>query len=186
MCGNSETSNHNQKKYDTAVRVREFEIDLFWKRSLFFGGFIAAAGIGYSSAVEHNKVAFQLLLSCFGFVCSVAWSLANRGSKYWQENWEKKVSDIEDEITGPLFKIAEGIQKKGIWGAKRYSVSRLAIAVSDYLAIIWFCLTTYQTYKIINKYYIIVEAKDILLVLFSVLSIIYAMMLILKCKTKLP
>lgn len=36
-------------------------------------------------------------------VCSAAWTLLNRGSKYWQENWETKVELNEKKVTGPLF-----------------------------------------------------------------------------------
>jgi len=31
------------KRFDASFATRQFEIDLFWKRSLFFWGFIAAA-----------------------------------------------------------------------------------------------------------------------------------------------
>jgi len=53
-----------------------------------------------------------VLIACFGFVCSVAWSLVNRGSKYWQENWEFIVEGNEGDITGDLFKYRAPQQKK--------------------------------------------------------------------------
>ncbi|WP_440939795.1 RipA family octameric membrane protein, partial [Klebsiella michiganensis] len=31
---------------------------------------------------------FSLLLSSMGSVFTLSWFLVNRGSKYWQENWE--------------------------------------------------------------------------------------------------
>ena len=68
--------------------TRKFEIDLFWKRSLFFLGFISAAFIGFGALYKKDAPELALLLACFGLVCSVAWTLANRGSKYWQENWQ--------------------------------------------------------------------------------------------------
>jgi len=69
------------KKYDVALATRNFEIELFWKRSLFFWGFIASAFVGYATLVKEH-LALAVLIACFGFVCSVAWSLVNRGSKY--------------------------------------------------------------------------------------------------------
>ncbi|WP_442906362.1 RipA family octameric membrane protein [Halomonas sp. MES3-P3E] len=33
------------------------------------------------------------------------WFCANRGSKFWQKNWEKHVGQLEDKVTGPLYKI---------------------------------------------------------------------------------
>ncbi|WP_438941069.1 RipA family octameric membrane protein [Desulfogranum marinum] len=52
---------------------------------MFFWGFIASAFVGYASVVLH-KPALAVVIACFGFVCSVAWSLVNRGSKYWQSS----------------------------------------------------------------------------------------------------
>src|SRR5690554_7502176 len=47
----------------------------------------------------------SVILSCLGVVFSFAWFCVNRGSKYWQENWEKHVDVLEDEVTGPLYKV---------------------------------------------------------------------------------
>src|ERR1700687_4058379 len=64
------------------IQTRNLEIDLFWKRSLFFWGFISAAFVGYT-ALRQSEL--RTVLACFGTVCSCAWTLVNRGSKYWQE-----------------------------------------------------------------------------------------------------
>ena len=37
------------KRYDVSLQTRNFEIDLFWKRALFFWGFIAAAFIAFAA-----------------------------------------------------------------------------------------------------------------------------------------
>lgn len=71
-------------------------------------------------------------------VCSFGWTLVNRGGKYWQEHWESKIEAVEDSVTGPLFKEPMPPQDKGWWlSARRYSVSKLAIAVSDYVFLVW-------------------------------------------------
>lgn len=137
----------NQKKYDVALATRNFEIELFWKRSLFFWGFIASAFVGYATLMKDNS-SLAVLIACFGFVCSVAWSLVNRGSKYWQENWESIVANIEDDITGSLFKERSGQQKKGIWlSSRKFSVSKVAIALSDFTSLIWLALMCYHLFK---------------------------------------
>ena len=139
--------------FDTASDTRKFEIDLFWKRSLFFWGFIAAAFTGYALATKM----LALALACFGLVCSVVWTLGNRGSKYWQEAWEAKVERIEDALPQftvsanpvqpprnslsiqPLFRTREPPDtSKGPWlRGRRFSVSKLTIALSDFTSLVW-------------------------------------------------
>lgn len=127
---------HKEKRFDISVQTRNLEIGLFWSRSLFFWGFISAAFIGYA-ALRQSEL--RILVACFGMVCSCAWSLVNRGSKYWQESWETKVERFEPHVTGPLFAKEEAPQDKGCWlGSKKYSVSKLAIALSDYVSLLWF------------------------------------------------
>jgi hypothetical protein len=133
------------KRFDTAFATRQFEIDLFWKRSLFFWGFIAAAFLAVA-ALKSDQPTLSLLISGFGLVCSISWTLVNRGSKYWQEQWESKIESAEDGVTGPLFKERESPQAKGVWLAGRpYSVSKLAIAVSDYVALVWLAIFARQS-----------------------------------------
>jgi hypothetical protein len=129
-----------RKKYDIALATRNFEIELFWKRSIFFWGFIASAFVGYGIFAQ-GKESLAVIIACFGFVCSVAWSLVNRGSKYWQENWESIVVRLENEVTGELFNSSAPQQKKGIWlTSRKFSVSKVVIALSDFTALIWFTL----------------------------------------------
>lgn len=140
--------------FDTATDTRKFEVDLFWKRSLFFWGFIAAAFAGYATVKESL---LALILACFGLVCSVVWALGNRGSKYWQEAWEKKVERIEHALPRftvtetpvqqprdglpiqPMFETRELCDtSKGWWLRGRlFSVSKLTIVLSDFTSVVW-------------------------------------------------
>lgn len=43
-------------------------------------------------------------MSQVGLVFTVAWYLVNRGSKYWQEDWENQVCLLDGEVTGPILK----------------------------------------------------------------------------------
>jgi hypothetical protein len=44
------------KRFEVALQTRNFEIDLFWKRSLFFWGFISAAFVGYAALRQSEYV----------------------------------------------------------------------------------------------------------------------------------
>lgn len=121
-----------------AIENRRFEIERFWHRSIFFWGFIAAAFVAYATLYSQQKHNIALLIACFGGLCSLAWSLQNQGSKYWQEVWEQKVADVEIEVLGiSLFSSPKPLQEKGLFGARRYSVSKLAIALSYLTVVIW-------------------------------------------------
>jgi hypothetical protein len=124
-----------------AAETRKFEIERFWQRSLFFWGFIGASFVAYAQLYDKKQELLPLLVACFGLLCSLAWTLQNRGSKYWQEAWEQKVRAVEKEVLGvQLFSNWEPVLAKGIWGAAKFSVSKLAIALSDFAVIIWIAL----------------------------------------------
>jgi hypothetical protein len=128
-----------EKRLDLSVQTRNFEIGLFWTRAIFFWGFISAAFVGYA-ALRQNSSELAIVIACFGTVCALAWSLLNRGSKYWQENWETKVNRYEIAvIVDPLFSRQEDVQtQKGCWlQARRYSVSKLSTSLSDYVFALW-------------------------------------------------
>lgn len=125
-----------EERFKASIQARSQELELFWKRSLFFWGLIASTFVGYAATID-KKGPVSLTLACFGFICSLAWTLANRGSKFWQENWEQKVAATEGPVVGELFRSQEPRQKKGPFSGYRFSVSRLAIALSDFAAIVW-------------------------------------------------
>jgi len=125
-----------------AAEVRKFEIERFWARSLFFWGFIAAAFVAYAQLYGKQDNDALSTIACFGLVCSIAWTLANRGGKYWQEAWEGKVEAVEVAVIGAkLFSNHEPLKRKGPWGAQLFSVSKLTIALSDFTVLVWVALT---------------------------------------------
>src|SRR5215472_13152802 len=93
---------------DLALDIRKFEIDLYWKRASYFWTLIAGSFAGYfvvqTSKPDDVRRSLVLLVSCLGFLLSLGWYLVNRGSKYWQENWERHVDLLETKIVGPLYK----------------------------------------------------------------------------------
>lgn len=146
MANLSPEDRRDLKRFDAALATRQFEIDLFWKRSLFFWGFIVAAFVAVA-ALDGKSLVLSIIISGFGMVCSLGWTLANRGSKYWQEQWEAKIEAVEDGVTGPLFKQEAPQQNKGGWlSGRRYSVSKLAIAISDYVFLVWIAVFLRQVW----------------------------------------
>ncbi|EKZ9002379.1 hypothetical protein ACTWWB_004262 [Vibrio fluvialis] len=177
----------NYEAYKISIETRNFEIDLYWKRSLFFWGFIATAALGYGSSLlaekpNHN---LALLIACFGFICSLCWSLVNRGSKYWQEHWEKQVTEFEKHIGDvDLFRAEDKLDSsKSCWlGARKYSVSRIAIALSDFSVLIWLGLIANHVMSFFPEHILLsVEAK-IFLVVFG--TFIYMVLILFVCKSK--
>jgi len=83
-------SDYSQKQYESdflsdrhkteralqhALDIRKFEIDLYWKRAAYFWAFIGAAFAGFlaiQASGATNKQDLSVVLSCLGFVFSVA------------------------------------------------------------------------------------------------------------------
>ncbi len=173
-------STSNDKAFDVALATRNFEIGLFWQRSLFFWGFIGAAFVGYA-ALKDAESELSLVLACFGLVCSVAWSLVNRGSKYWQESWESKVDRTENEVIGPFFKVEEPSQFKGLWlSSRRYSVSKLTIALADYAVLVWFALVAWELLQMLCPSTITSQFKSFAAAFFVIASVGFCGLLIWK------
>ncbi len=138
------------KEYDVALATRNFEIELFWKRALFFWGFIASSFIGYATLVRVDS-SLAIVIACFGFVSSFAWTLVNRGSKRWQENWEMIISKMDHEITDSLFeKRGEKIDKTFWLSARKFSVSKVTIALSDFTVLVWLFLMICHVIKLFS------------------------------------
>lgn len=138
-----------------ALEIRKFEIDLYWKRASYFWTFIGASLVGFisiqslTSTQASSKEILTILICCLGLVFSFSWYCVNRGSKFWQENWEKHVDSLEDSISGPLYKIVASPQKiKGLSGRTRHfltgskpmSVSKINQIISLYVTILWVIL----------------------------------------------
>jgi hypothetical protein len=129
-----------------ALDIRKFEIELYWKRATYFWAFIAAAFAGY--AITYKAVDpepwLSVLFSALGLVFSFTWYLVNRGSKFWQSNWERHVDLLEDMTLGPLYKVvAVTTDNSGgnpLTSPAQFSVSRLNQILSAFVAAVWLLL----------------------------------------------
>lgn len=137
---------------EKALDIRKFEIELYWKRATYFWTFIGATLAGfffaYASASPHRRD-LLVILCCLGLVFSVAWFCVNKGSKYWQENWEKHVDMLEDEKIGPLYKTVLSRNKNmGFYeklrdfstGPTPFSVSKINQLISFFMIALWVLL----------------------------------------------
>ena len=130
-----------------ALDIRKFEIELYWKRASYFWTFIAAAMAGYlllQKTEDTENTYLSVVVGCLGFLFSFAWFYVNKGSKYWQENWENHVDLIEDSVVGPLYKIVVDRPEEDkkpirnfIIGPAAYSVSKINQIVSLFVTLLW-------------------------------------------------
>ncbi|HEX2206749.1 MAG TPA: hypothetical protein VHG93_03650 [Longimicrobium sp.] len=139
-----------------ALDIRKFEIALYWTRATYFWTFIGAALVAYGAVrtlpgTEKND--FSVFVSCLGFLFSFAWYCVNRGSKYWQENWENHVDLLEDSVAGPLYKVVIRRAPAGKWyqklgthltGPHPFSVSKINQIISLYVTGFWVLLVWYS------------------------------------------
>ncbi|AFU18131.1 hypothetical protein MC28_G398 (plasmid) [Bacillus thuringiensis MC28] len=139
-----------KEAHKQALDIRKFEIDMYWKRATYFWTIIGVIFAGYFLLMKDDVVAKHptliLLLNCIGFIFSLSWYLVNRGSKYWQNNWEKHVDLLEDEVTGPLYKIVieeKGLKLRNIHKEYGYSVSKINQFLSFFVMLIWLFMGIY-------------------------------------------
>jgi len=188
LCGEDYSNCFGQKKIKKrdlhknalkkAWETRDFEIDKFWQRSMFFWGFITLISTGYVVVVtgEFGQKAKDIYLDFYlillGIIFSVAWLLVIKGSKQWQENWEQHIYQLENEITGPLYKTIY------FSGDKYYSVSKVNEILAWVVIITWgilFIRYIYNNCNIINDIinYICKNDEEILFIFIPLLGTVF-------------
>jgi uncharacterized membrane protein len=167
--------NKLKNAHKLAWETRNFEIDKFWIRTAFFGGFTALIFNGYVNILSGlHTISIENLdiyLICLGIIFSVAWLLSILGSKHWQENWEAHIDMLEDEITGPLYKI---IYCKRWWQC--FSVSKINGFLAIIISLIWIGLLVLSIIKAKNGNKI--NCSLIIGIVSAVIVIILAMLIV--------
>jgi hypothetical protein len=161
---------------------RKFEIELYWKRAGYFWLFIAAAFGGYASLRDHQIIAF--MIGCSGFLFSLAWYFVNRGSKYWQGNWELHVDLLEDDYAGPIYKTV--VQQSKCYfceldGPYPFSVSKINQLLSLFVTIIWLAPLA-RTVAIVWDFESIISTRYVVVIL-GALTLLSALVLFCKGRT---
>ena len=141
--------------FKVATDVRKFELDLYWKRALYFWTFIGFAFTGYFAVASQSSTRSGILLAIgsIGMVFSFAWFLANRGSKFWVANWERHVDYLEDEQVGRLFKTyidkPQGIRDMlMLHKAYPFSVGKVNQILNLYVTAIWLVIVWKEYFSI--------------------------------------
>ncbi len=166
-----------------ALETRKFEIELYWKRTTYFWAFIASSFAGYFVVLKLTEFKeFTIIVSMIGLLFSIGWYLANRGSKYWQKNWETHVDLLEDELIGPLYGTILNpipIKLSKITGEYPFSVSKINQILSFSILLIWIYILFYSFDYVFDIYQDEVVVKYINL--FSFLTIfIWTLILLIK------
>ena len=115
-----------------AWEVRNFEIELYWKRTTYFSILVGAIFIGYYNA---SSSFLKLLICCIGYFSSFIWYLASKGSKFWQENWEAHIDCLENlSKKNNIYQIVLGRDK---CFSDAFSVSKLNQYLIKLIIISW-------------------------------------------------
>lgn len=140
------TKNELEKRkeaYEKAHDIRKFEIGLFWQRATYYWAFILAA------FTAHFALAVTAFF-CYFF--SLCWVLMNKGSKFWQKNWEGHIDELEREFSGDLYKVILNTNDKNKFcccpfslQAYDYSVSKITMITSIALMVASFLMFLFYT-----------------------------------------
>jgi hypothetical protein len=198
------------KALENAIENRKFEISLYWHRATYFWVFIgliwAALGKVLSDlhaldrgfSISGTQTFILFFITCMGFCLSFAWYLVNKGSKFWQENWELQIAYLEEFLMGPSFSInlSKTADTSSInpfnnpLGADSYSVSKINQLISLANLVLWLLLASaiflYSMHKAWNRWDSIWCNQFVLLFAFattSVLSIIFSLVAASYCKS---
>lgn len=139
--------------YQKAWENRNYEIDKFWSRALYFWGFIAATFVAYTaipasdpkqdSITKITDFSIEISILALGIIFSTAWILVIQGSKRWQENWEKHIDYLEDFVSGSIYKTVFYDDKQ------YYSVSKISEYVAKVVRCGWIFLFVLTVFKFV-------------------------------------
>lgn len=177
----SQTSTKLENAFKTALDTRKFEIELYWKRTTYFWAFIAFFFSMYIVALNSENINkhkhITILISLFGYLFSLGWYFVNRGSKYWQENWERHVANLEGGIQGDLFKMLKMPEENLITRPFKeypFSVSKVNQFLSLVMSIVWLGIFFYSilfSYDMTDKVitFLHIESTKTIFVLWAIL-----------------
>ena len=167
--------NPSSETLQYAFETRRLEIELYWRRAAYFWTLIAASLAAFFLLMSADKPQQELIyvVSCIGVTLSLAWYLANRGSKYWQENWERHIDVLEESIKGgsALFKTTvsrDQYRKSKFTRGYPYSLSRLNQVISLYIALIWVVLAAWRFWALFT-----LGSSPVLLVFVSLVTVVF-------------
>ena len=136
LCPDNEGDRPKRRSaFKRAHEIRTFEIDLYWKRATYFWALEVAVFVAFAAMWRTGGTGAQFLAVAFagiGAITALVGYLSARGSKFWQENWEKHIDLLEVEFEGH-FRTIWIAPKKGL----QFSVSRLNENLSLIFFLFW-------------------------------------------------
>jgi MFS family permease len=132
-----------------AYTLRNFEIEHYWKRGTYFWAFqvaiFAALGLILGKAEGGDWHLISFALAALGILTAFAHALSARASRFWQNNWEKHIDMLEDEIEDRLYKTVWLTRDSSV----SFSVSRVNQYLSYYFAVFWGIIAVYVAWRAI-------------------------------------
>ena len=178
-------------------KIRKFEIQNLWQRSIFLATFIVLLFTGYGAFLE-KLISYDglqsiighiicCLLALTGSIFSMLWIMMAKGSKAWFEIYERKIGDIEKEI---ILNIPEDYRMQGgspeklnnsLWSRDpgAYSVSKINILIGQVLWLIWILIFALHAISLLALAYFMYQETSlyipilIIIAFASLLPIIY-------------
>lgn len=171
-----EEKSPTKKAFETANDCRKFETKFFWQRGTYYWAFILASFTAHFACMgnffDGKPISFcdikdlpdfsLLALAVTAFFCfffSYAWVIVNKGSKFWQENWEKHIGNLEEKTVGHLFNVVMNENNTeecspNIFSCKsyRYSVARMTQVTALVLMVASFLLFCFYVFILCEKF----------------------------------
>lgn len=145
---------------EEAYKIRKFEIQNLWQRSVFLAAFIVILITGYVHLVEKLLSEYEKWLTCnetlllviqticcalvfLGSIFSIIWIMMAKGSKAWYEIHEKRIRKLELELN---MEDKHRMRPASPWSLDNslfsrepgaYSVSRINILLGQILLVAW-------------------------------------------------
>ncbi|WP_439214244.1 RipA family octameric membrane protein [Duffyella gerundensis] len=104
-----------EKAYETAHRIRDFEINLYWQRlnylwvitALLLAGWgvLASKALDFGNKTPMFVFASLCVMSLAGCVFSLLSIFITEAGKHWQRVWEEHIYRLEPFISGSLYSI---------------------------------------------------------------------------------
>lgn len=151
--GISDKSAH-KNAYETAHRIREFEIELYWKRTTYIWA-MQAAFIGLSLLIRTygdttivldfplirvstepslSSLIASTLISTLALIVASLWFLMLSGAKFWQDNWERHVDILGETLCQNLYQVYPVYGKTP---NPPYSVTKINSYIATSFIIFW-------------------------------------------------
>ena len=127
-----------------ANNIRNFEIEIYCQRSNYFILFIGTLFVGYYRT--DAGLFIKMMINSLGILISFIWYLANRGGKFWEENWVLHCEFLEGDMD-TLHKTILRKKEKNMFSlltAYPFSVAKCNILISIIVTFGWITLFIYN------------------------------------------